>query len=108
MVSSVAAQRVPPNGVHCSTSNSLALRDKARDDRTLGSARKKGGSMRVSILSQHFHESAPLCLLALLSLFGQVHAASGAATEIVSASSGQCMQVSGASQSSGAAVIQSP
>lgn len=64
--------------------------------------------MRVSTLSQHFHESAPLCLLALLSLFGQVHAASGAATEIVSASSGQCMQVSGASQSSGAAVIQSP
>jgi galactose oxidase len=64
--------------------------------------------MRVSTSSRHFYGSAPLCLLALLSLFGQVHAASGAPTEIVSASSGLCMQISGASQSSGAAVIQFP
>jgi galactose oxidase len=64
--------------------------------------------MHISTLSRHFYGSAPLCLLALLSLFGQAHAASGAPTEIVSASSMQCMQVSGASQTSGAAIIQSP
>jgi len=50
--------------------------------------------MHISTLSRHFYGSAPLCLLALLSLFGQAHAASGAATEIVSASSGKALSPS--------------